>query len=163
RTEVLLPDAVIEAEGLFALDERGIGARGVDSHGSCGEEDARRRAGAADESSNDFGRKAVMHDGPAFGVDRYAVSGYGAVAGWDEDHLEPREVPHEPTVRFAEPRHVLGGHTRPVHAGLEHESFVGGTIDVVALGVADVVGDVVFVFGDQDVRGVAGEALADSR
>ncbi len=105
-----------------------------------------------------------MDDRLAATIHGHAVARVHVVAGQNEDHLQAREGAHEVAVRFAEPRQALGRGEREVHAGLEHEAVrLDELVQVVALRVADEVGDLALVLGDKDQRRVAGEALPESR
>ena len=105
-----------------------------------------------------------MHHRPASFIDRDAIVRIRFVASQHQDHLQPRESPHEGAMRLAEARHALGRDKRKVHAGFQNEAVaLGELIDVVALGVAHEVDDRARVFAHNDERGMAGETVTQPR
>src|SRR5687768_13699843 len=97
----------------------------------------------------------------AVAIDRDTVAVRRPIDGEHQNHLEAREGPHESRVRLPQPREVLRGHEREVHARLEDVALLGGAIEEIALGMPDVVGDRVVVLRDENVGRVTGEALAE--
>ena len=104
-----------------------------------------------------------MHHGPPRAVHGDAVLSRRAIAGQQQDHLQPRERLHDGAVGRAEAREALRRHEREIHARLEHEPLFGRAVHEIALGVAHVVGDGARVLAHQDEGGMTREVPAEAR